>query len=113
MMKNKKYLPLGILLLLLIGVIGCNPEQPTGEQATVSIPTETEQATLSPTAIPTAAVVQGKPTEESEETEDSSSDEAMSEAQDGACVECHTDQEMLIDTADPVEEVESENEGAG
>lgn len=112
-MKNNKYLRLGTLLLLLIGVIGCNPEQPIGEQATEFIPTATKQATLSPTEIPTAAVVQEKPTEESEETDESSSDEAMSEVQDGACVECHTDQEMLIDTADPVEEVESENEGAG
>lgn len=29
------------------------------------------------------------------------------------CVECHTDKDQLIDTADPVVEVESENEGAG
>lgn len=29
------------------------------------------------------------------------------------CLVCHTDKEMLIDTADPEEEVISENEGAG
>ena len=29
------------------------------------------------------------------------------------CVECHVDQQALIDTADPVEEVVSENEGEG
>jgi len=29
------------------------------------------------------------------------------------CVDCHTDQQALIDTADPVEEVVSENEGEG
>jgi hypothetical protein len=29
------------------------------------------------------------------------------------CIECHTDQQTLIDTADPVAEVVSENEGEG
>ena len=29
------------------------------------------------------------------------------------CLDCHTDKDMLIQTADPEEEVISENEGAG
>jgi hypothetical protein len=29
------------------------------------------------------------------------------------CLQCHVNQELLIDTADPVEEVISENEGEG
>jgi len=29
------------------------------------------------------------------------------------CTDCHTDKDLLIDTADPVEEVVSENEGEG
>jgi hypothetical protein len=29
------------------------------------------------------------------------------------CLECHTDQQTLIDTADPVADVISENEGEG
>jgi len=35
------------------------------------------------------------------------------EAPPNYCLECHSDQQTLTDVADPVEEVESENEGEG
>lgn len=67
-------------------------------------PTEIEPTESSPTDEPTA-----------EPTEDSGPDDVVGDSANSAdaCVDCHTDQQMLIDTADPVEEVESENEGAG
>ena len=119
MRKKKKFLLWGMLLLLFIAVMGCSPGQPTEEAATETR-VETELATLPPTEAPTALAESQEsieePTdepEETEETEDTSSEDAMSTDHVGACVECHTDQAMLINTADPVEEVESENEGAG
>jgi hypothetical protein len=121
MRKKTKFLLVGLLLLLLTAVMGCSPGQPI-EEAVTEIPAETELATLPPTETPTATAEsqesieepdESGEIEETQETEDSSDEEAISTGQDGACVECHTDQEMLIDTADPVEEVESENEGAG
>jgi hypothetical protein len=77
---------------------------------------ETEQATEPPNEAPTATAELEEPTDEPEETEepgDSEVDDAMSSDETSTCVECHTDQAMLIDTADPVEVAESENEGAG
>lgn len=116
MKMNQKFLLGGMLILLLMAVMGCSPGQPT-EEVVTEIPEETELATLPPTVAPTATdEIQesvDEPTDEPEQTEDTSSEDAMSTDQDGACVECHTDKAMLIDTADPVEEVESENEGAG
>jgi len=113
---KQKFLLWGMLFLLLMTVMGCSPGQRT-EEVVTEIPEETELATLPPTVAPTATdEIQesvDEPTDEPEQTEDTSSEDAMSTDQDGACVECHTDKAMLIDTADPVEEVESENEGAG
>lgn len=54
----------------------------------------TEEATAAPTEAPTQTEV------------------AVAEQVD-YCVECHTDQQQLIDTAAPVEEVVEESEGAG
>jgi cytochrome c peroxidase len=115
MMINKKFLWVGFLLLLLMVMAGCSSGQPSVEPET-ELPVETEQATESPTEAPTATAELEEPTaepEETEELEDSGVDDAMSSDETSACVECHTDQAMLIDTADPVEELESENEGAG
>jgi cytochrome c peroxidase len=111
-----KFMLWGMLLLLVMAIMGCSPGQPT-EEAVTETPQEIELATLPPTDAPTATAESREsieePTDELEVTEDTSSEDAMSADQDGACVECHTDQAMLIDTADQVEEVESENEGAG
>jgi septal ring-binding cell division protein DamX len=116
MKDTKKFLLIGFLLTLLILAAGCSPAQTTVEPETRA-PVETEQATLPPTELPTATIQEQEVTEEPEETEapdeNETDDDAMPSEETSACVACHTDQAMLIDTADPVEEVESENEGAG
>ncbi len=63
------------------------PTQPQGEVAVVPPPTPTVPATPTP---PPAII-----------------------APDDGCVECHTDQERLIATADEAEVVESLSEGEG
>ena len=117
MRSIKKILLIGFLLAIMIIAAGCNPSQSTEEPAT-ALPAETEPATQPATEAPTATqpdemVEEPAETEEPGETEDSSGDDARSSGETSACETCHADQAMLIDTADPVEEIESENEGAG
>jgi outer membrane biosynthesis protein TonB len=76
-------------------------DEPTLPSTQVESPTEPPQPTDPPTPEPT------------EEETDPSEDVADNSSSGDYCVTCHTDQQMLIDTADPIEEVESENEGAG
>ena len=101
-------------VLVLLAVAGCSSEAPS----TVVVAEEhvqTDQATLSPTAAPTATEQEAatEVVNETEEPQPEDEEDAASTEEISACVTCHTDQAMLIDTADPVEEVESENEGAG
>ena len=120
MRSIKKILLIGFLLVIMIIAAGCSPSQPTEEPAT-ALPVETEPATQPAAEAPTATQPEEmveeseepEETEVQEETKDSSSDDAMSSGEISACEVCHADQAMLIDTADPAEEVESENEGAG
>ena len=120
MRSIKKILLIGFLLAIMIIAAGCNPSQSTEEPA-AALPAETEPATQPATEAPTATqpdemVEEPEETEEPEEpgeTEDSSGGDAMLSGETSACETCHADQAMLIDTADPVEEIESENEGAG
>jgi len=115
MISTKKILFLGLMLALLLVAAGCSPAQPTLEP-TVEKPVETEEATLPPTEAPTATPAEEESAEETVTTEEpgeSENDQAVSPGEISACVECHSDQAMLIDTAAPVEEVEIENEGAG
>jgi hypothetical protein len=82
-----------VALLLAIGLAACQQtpeEQPTSATIEASVP---------PTEIPTEPPTEAAPTEEPETVDE--------------CLLCHVDQQRLIDTADPVEEVVSENEGAG
>ena len=110
-MRIKKILWLGLLLFLILAA-GCSPSQPTAEPET-EVPVETEQATVLPIEAPIAATEVEEESADSEEPDESETDDAISSDGTSACIKCHTDQALLIDTADPVEEVESENEGAG
>lgn len=90
-------LSLALLMLLLLGCGGTGTTE--DEVVSVSTPSSVEIALVDevlPTAIPTmaAAVI----------TDTIPVD---------YCFDCHVDKEMLIDTADPEEEVISENEGEG
>ena len=112
MVIKKRFLLLGMILLMFVVVTACSYDQEAEEPAT-GVPAETEQPTDPPTlgVTPTAEI--DEPTQEPEETEDNDTEDAAFAEQSSACIECHTDQAMLIESADPVEEVESENEGAG
>jgi len=46
-------------------------------------------------------------------TDPVATEEAAGESAVDYCLECHTDQQRLIDTADPEEEVINENKGEG
>ena len=121
-MKLSKYLVILILAVILMwGLAGCAqattpvepPTEVVGEPTTPPTveesPTDPVQPTQEPTEEPTA-----EPTvEPSEEAPEPTEEVADVPPSTDSCVECHTDQQMLIDTADPVEPVESENEGAG
>ena len=76
----------------------------------------TEEATIPPTKqstdTPELTETPAEKPEESEPEENDTQDD-ISAAQDQECIDCHSDQQALIDTADPIEEVESESEGAG
>jgi len=88
------------LALLLTSLIGCGPDAAPEEderEAPAALGVEVAMAEeIEATAVPTStpAVI----------TETVAVD---------YCLDCHVNKEMLIDTADPEEEVISENEGAG
>ncbi|KAA3656534.1 MAG: hypothetical protein DWQ04_30810 [Chloroflexi bacterium] len=89
------------LALLLTVLIGCGPDAAPEEdeqEASAALGVEVAMAEeiVEETAVPTStpAVI----------TETVAVD---------YCLDCHVNKEMLIDTADPEEEVISENEGAG
>ncbi|MCA9970272.1 MAG: hypothetical protein KC425_08655 [Anaerolineales bacterium] len=95
-----------LLLLLLLLAAGCQTNETTNTAVSdLPTPTRVESATVSAaeTAVAQAAI---SPTEEAiaPETEVMAVDE---------CLNCHVDKDMLIQTANPEEEVISENEGEG
>ena len=88
-----------IFLTVAIGslalLVACQSEPDAAEPtATASVPSAT---------IPTPTTV----------VETAVSQPAETEVLADQCIVCHTDKQMLIDTAKPEEEVISENEGAG
>ncbi|MCB8976002.1 MAG: hypothetical protein H6657_01065 [Ardenticatenaceae bacterium] len=88
-----------VSLLLMLGVmalIGCQSgESDTADEVAVVEPVVVEMVTaVSPTLEPTLI-----PTEEPAPVDN--------------CLDCHTNKDLLIQTADPEEEVISENEGEG
>jgi len=103
----------GLILALLL--VGC-AEQATPEAK----PTATEYAYPAPLNDPAevAASLTAIPEEEAaganeESVEPETTEAIAAEPQVDNCIECHTDQQTLIDTVDPVAEVASENEGEG
>ena len=103
------------VFLLVLSLMGCS-DQSTPEAQ----PTATAFAYPPPMNDPAELKINltGMPKEDAvapkEETLDPEPAEAVvAEPQVDNCVECHTDQQTLIDTADPVAEIVSENEGEG
>jgi predicted small lipoprotein YifL len=86
------------LLALSLVLTGCGNDAPV-EQAAEPVVAEPALA-LEEDAVLEEAVVETAVTP----TEEPITDE---------CLACHIDKELLIDTADPIEEVVSENEGEG
>lgn len=90
MAKSRYVFLLFLLVVLMMSVSSC--------AAPAEVPlTATEEPMEENTPEPTEVVVE---TPEVEEVVD-------------YCVDCHTEKEQLIDTAKPIVEVVSENEGAG
>lgn len=100
-----------VLTLMLLLLIACGPGATSGPTA---IPVE---KLISPTITKTEQVAQAEQAEvaEAEETEPVEVTEETESvaAPDADCVACHADKDRLIDTAEPVVEQVSENEGSG
>jgi hypothetical protein len=121
-MKISRLFFVFVVLLIFLALTGCG-----GQSTPEPVPTATphaypppmndpDEVTASLTAIPEEQAV--LPTEEAvlpteQVPEPEPTEEVAAEPQVDNCVECHTDQQALIDTADPVEEVVSESEGEG
>jgi len=88
------------ILLAVLSLTGCGSR----ESASVAWPESAEIAVVEVQATETAAAV--NEIDVAEET-------AVTEQPVDECLACHIDKEMLIATADPEEEVISENEGEG
>jgi hypothetical protein len=114
-MKIPKLFFVPAVLLLVLSLVGCGgqttPEVgPTATAYTYPPPMyDPDEVSASLTAIPEEEAA--APTEEVQAPEPT--EEVVVEPQVDNCIECHTDQQALIDTADPVAEVLSENEGEG
>ena len=114
-MKLTKKILLIVGMFLVLSLVGC------AQQATPQAqPTATEYAYPAPLNDP--AEVEASLTAVPEDEVAETNDEAIqpeptvaivADPQVDNCVGGHTDQQTLIDTADPVAEVESENEGEG
>lgn len=116
--REKKNRLGGLCLLLILLFTACSPTgvavEPTSTPpGAMQLPADTPTEAANPTSEIQSVT---PPSEETSQPDDQGNwqietEEAAENV--SACVECHTDQAMLIDTADPVEEVKSENEGAG
>jgi hypothetical protein len=114
MKVTKLFFALAVLLLALL-ITGCGSQstpvaKPTATEYAYPPPmNDPEEVAASLTAMPDEAVAAS--TEDVPDPEPT--EEVAAEPQVDNCVECHTDQQALIDTADPVAEFVSENEGEG
>ena len=97
-----------LLFFVFLALAGCGPAVPTLPPPTLEPTRSTEAVIEAPaTAVETEAVA--SPTQEPTPIVAASPVAASSDT----CLACHTDKQMLIDTAKPQEVKESENEGAG
>jgi len=114
MKLTKIYFVIAVLLLAL-PLTGCGGQptleaEPTATAYAYPPPlNDPDEVTASLTAIPDEEAE--APTEQAPDPEPTEA--VAAEPQVDNCVECHTDQQILIDSADPVAEIESENEGEG
>jgi hypothetical protein len=91
-MKNRDFLPLAVLLLLLSILTGCTTQ--LDAQATVLRAPSVKSAGINAEPLPAIAVSE--------------------EAEPNHCLDCHADQQQLIDTAEPEEPTaETESKGVG
>jgi len=87
-----------LFIFMAVGVVACN-------QA------ESESIVTAPE---TPAIAQSVEEVAADTSLDAEEGEALPDsALSNHCLDCHADQQMLIDTAAPIEVVESENEGEG
>lgn len=106
--KTTKWLKIIIVAALLLAVFaltGCDNESTPAVEEEAA---EVEIATAEVQVTETAAAVNEVDAEEVAMEETAVIEEPIDE-----CLACHIDKEMLIATADPEEEVISENEGEG
>jgi hypothetical protein len=115
-MKTNKYPLILLFVLALLIAAGCSRAPATTEAPTMppATPTLVPAQTVPPQVSeePTQ-VASEEPTAEPGEAPETSPEASAPENGQDYCLECHTDQQMLIDTAKPEEEVASENEGEG
>jgi mono/diheme cytochrome c family protein len=114
-MKLIKQLFLVAGLLLVMSLVGC--AEATSPEAPATATAYAYPAPLNDPADVAASLTEvpeeGAADTNEEPAEPEPTEAIAAEPQVDNCVECHTDQQTLIDTADPVAEVESENEGEG
>ena len=114
MKLTKIYFVIAVLLLGLpltsCGVQSTPEAEPTAALDAYPPPmNDPDKVAASLTAVPEEEAE--APTEQAPDPEPTEA--VPAEPQVDNCVECHTDQQTLIDNADPVAEIESENEGEG
>jgi len=106
MNKTKGILPILILSIALVGLLssGCTPGNNRGTAPPETTTGQEEASTQESTA---------QAEEEEESPEPTQAEASTAEEDVDHCVDCHTDKQTLIDTAEEVVEAEAESEGEG
>ena len=120
-MKPTRILFTLAVMLLVLSVVGCGSQStPTTAEPTATMHAypapmyDPDEVAASLTAMPDdVAVADAVASEPTEAPQTEQSEVIAAEPDVDNCLECHTDQQTLMDTADPVAEVVSENEGEG